>query len=103
MQSIYAAIVLSDSALMSLETPLLSYTMETFRKTDRIGQNTFNLGQKWPANRKLLTIIDLEDRDTIIVGNAFVGGLGSMTGIGKEESHSKTSVICEAFYFRGID
>ena len=36
-ESIFAAIVLSDSALMSLETPLLSYTMETFRKADRTG------------------------------------------------------------------
>ena len=27
------------------------------------------------------------DRDTIIVGNAFVGGLGSLCGIGKDESH----------------
>ena len=26
------------------------------------------------------------DRDTIIVGNAFVGGLGSLCGIGKDES-----------------
>ena len=26
-------------------------------------------------------------RDTIIVGNAFVGGLGSLCGIGKDESH----------------
>ena len=27
------------------------------------------------------------DRDTIIVGNAFVGGLGSLCGIGKDKSH----------------
>ena len=26
-------------------------------------------------------------RDTIIVGNAFVGGLGSLCGIGKDKSH----------------
>ena len=37
--------------------------------------------------------IDTFDRDTIIVGNAFVGGLGSLCGIGKDESHEKTALV----------
>ena len=35
-------------------------------------------------------ICNPNNRDTIIVGNAFVGGLGSLSGIGKGESHEIT-------------
>ena len=36
-----------------------------------------------------LDICNPNNRDTIIVGNAFVGGLGSLSGIGRGESHKK--------------
>ena len=41
--------------------------------------------------------IDTFDRDTIIVGNAFVGGLGSLCGIGKDESHGKNGLSLVSF------
>ena len=45
------------------------------------------------AKQSVLMSHLLFDRDTIIVGNAFVGGLGSLCGIGKDESHKKGPIF----------